>query len=123
MVPNPFYGIISTGALSGPEVPQLQLLLPFLNSRPLDSDERPVADSIYNAFQFRAEKRFSRGLQFLATYTFSKSIDDASVHSGDTSWLGGAVSLKIQINATWSADSRSSTFPTFSSSVMCTSSQ
>ena len=95
MVPNPFYGSISTGALSGPEVPQLQLLLPFPQfTTTMDSDERPVADSIYNAFQLRVEKRFSRGLQFLATYTFSKSIDDASVHSGDTSWLGGAVSLQ-----------------------------
>jgi hypothetical protein len=94
-VSNPFFGHIATGELSGPEVPQLQLLLPFPQfTTGMDSDERPVANSIYHAFQLRAEKRFSRGLQFLATYTFAKSIDDASVHSGDTSWLGGAVSLQ-----------------------------
>ncbi len=30
----------------------------------------------YNALQLKAEKRLSNGLQFLMTYTFSKSIDD-----------------------------------------------
>jgi hypothetical protein len=32
--------------------------------------------STYNALQVKAEKRISNGLQFLMTYTFSKSIDD-----------------------------------------------
>jgi hypothetical protein len=36
------------------------------------------ASSTYNALQFRSEKRLSRGLTFLAAYTWSKSIDDAS---------------------------------------------
>jgi Carboxypeptidase regulatory-like domain/TonB-dependent Receptor Plug Domain len=36
------------------------------------------ADSIYNSLQSSLTKRFSKGLQFLASYTYSKSIDDAS---------------------------------------------
>ena len=36
------------------------------------------ADSLYNSLQASLTKRFGRGLQFLASYTFSKSIDDAS---------------------------------------------
>jgi Carboxypeptidase regulatory-like domain len=34
--------------------------------------------SIYHALQFKAERRFSRGLSVLASYTYSKSIDTTS---------------------------------------------
>jgi hypothetical protein len=36
------------------------------------------SNSTYNAFQAQLEKRFSKGLQFLAAYTLSRSEDDAS---------------------------------------------
>ena len=38
----------------------------------------PVANSSYNSFQALLSRRFSHGLQFLAAYTWSKSVDDAS---------------------------------------------
>jgi hypothetical protein len=57
-------------------------------------DEPPIANSIYHALQIRAEKRFSNGLQFLATYTFSKSIDDASLTSTNSGYLGSFASLQ-----------------------------
>jgi len=57
-------------------------------------DEPPIANSIYHAFQFRAEKRFTYGLEFLATYTFSKSIDDASLTSTNSGYLGSFASLQ-----------------------------
>ncbi|HEV3511453.1 MAG TPA: carboxypeptidase regulatory-like domain-containing protein [Candidatus Sulfotelmatobacter sp.] len=37
-----------------------------------------IANSSYNALETSLRKRFSHGLAFLASYTFSKSIDDAS---------------------------------------------
>ena len=37
-----------------------------------------ISSSAYNAFQASLEKRFSRGLQFTAAYTFGKSLDYAS---------------------------------------------
>jgi Carboxypeptidase regulatory-like domain len=40
--------------------------------------EDTIANSNYNAFEAMLEKRFSRGLQLQASYTFSKSIDDGS---------------------------------------------
>ena len=40
--------------------------------------EDTVANSSYNALEAMLEKRFSRGLQFQAAYTWSKSLDDAS---------------------------------------------
>jgi hypothetical protein len=43
----------------------------------------PRANSIYNALQFRSEKRIRQGMAFLAAYTWSRSIDDDSaVFSG-----------------------------------------
>ncbi|HXY07194.1 MAG TPA: carboxypeptidase-like regulatory domain-containing protein [Terriglobales bacterium] len=40
--------------------------------------ENTVANSNYNAFEAMLEKRFSRGLQFQASYTYGWSIDNAS---------------------------------------------
>ena len=37
-----------------------------------------TANSEYNSLQLRAEKRFSKGLSFLAAYTWSHSLDEAS---------------------------------------------
>jgi len=37
-----------------------------------------IANSSYNALEASLRKRFSRGMAFLVSYTFSKSIDDAS---------------------------------------------
>ncbi len=37
-----------------------------------------IANSSYNSLQTSLKKRFSHGISFLASYTFSKSIDDAS---------------------------------------------
>ena len=44
------------------------------------------SDSSYNAGQLKVEKRFSQGLSFLLSYTYSKSID---IRSGETS-VGGS---------------------------------
>ena len=84
---NPFLGIITSGELSGPSIPVYQLMRPFPEFTDFTAGEPPVANSIYHAFQLRVEKRWSNGLQFLTTYTVSKSIDDASITSGDLGWL------------------------------------
>ena len=46
------------------------------------------AYSIYHSAQFSVTKRLSRGLQFNAAYTFSKSIDNASADPGSTAGGG-----------------------------------
>lgn len=54
-----------------------------------------TAQSTYNSAQVNLAKRLSKGLQFLASYTFSKSIDNASGGSAstgevrDTIFIGG----------------------------------
>ena len=37
-----------------------------------------IANSAYNSLQVSLERRFSKGLQFLAAYTWSRSFDEAS---------------------------------------------
>jgi Carboxypeptidase regulatory-like domain len=52
-----------------------------LDGIPVFSDifaEDTIANSSYDALEVMLQKRFSRGLQFQAAYTFSKSIDDGS---------------------------------------------
>ena len=50
------------------------------------------AFSNFNALQVRLQKRMSHGLMFMARYTFSKSLDDAST-------IGGGGQTVIQNNA------------------------
>jgi Carboxypeptidase regulatory-like domain len=95
-VANPFLGIITNPAssLAAATVQQSQLLKPFPQFTGFSGNDPPWANSIYNSLQVRVEKRFSKGLQLLGTYVFSKSIDNASVACGCTTWLGGATSLQ-----------------------------
>jgi hypothetical protein len=76
-------------SLSAPMVSAFQLLLPFPQYTNFQSDSPPIANSIYHALQIRAEKEFSNGLQFLLTYTYAKSIDDASSTDDSVVFLGG----------------------------------
>jgi hypothetical protein len=76
-------------------VPQYQMMVPYPQFfYGFSGDEPPIANSIYNALQVRAQKNFSHGLEFLVTYTFSKSIDDASLTSTNNIWLGSFASLQ-----------------------------
>ncbi|MFZ1129917.1 MAG: TonB-dependent receptor [Terriglobales bacterium] len=76
------------------QVQELQLLMPHPQFYGFAGDEPPIANSIYEALQLRAEKRFSNGLEFLATYVLSKSIDDASLTSTNSEYLGSFASLQ-----------------------------
>jgi hypothetical protein len=59
--------------------------VPFVGLSPLLYRFESSGNSIYNSLQATLKKDMSHGLQFLAAYTFSKSIDDA----GDS--LGAAI--------------------------------
>ena len=60
--------------------PALSLSSPILPGRPLANiiAYESVGNSIYNGLWIEARKRFAKGLQFDSSYTFSRSIDDAS---------------------------------------------
>ena len=83
-VPNPFYGIIRTGNLSGETVPQGQLLLPYPEYTSVSIISSSNRDSTYHSMQMKMEKRFRSGGTIVAAYTISKTIGTAETLTG---WL------------------------------------
>jgi hypothetical protein len=96
LVDNPFYGIITdpNSGLSGPQVAEAQLEVPFPQYTSVTTDVPPIASSSYHSLQLVAEKSYSNGLQLLASFVWSKSIDDASTDDDNITWLGGFLSLQ-----------------------------
>ncbi|HJT87448.1 MAG TPA: carboxypeptidase regulatory-like domain-containing protein [Bryobacteraceae bacterium] len=71
-------------------------LNPLYNSQQMADTQ---GSSRYHALQASLNRRFSAGLQFLVTYTWSKSIDNSSGTYGLDG--GGAVSNPTNLNADW----------------------
>jgi hypothetical protein len=98
LVDNPFAGSItdpnSTIGSSFAQIPYLQLLLPYPQFTGVTTEPQMIGSSIYHGLQLLAEKKFSNGLQFLATYTWSKSIDNASQADDNVTWLGSFSGLQ-----------------------------
>ncbi len=92
-VPNPFYGHLTdpNAPYNSPTIQLYNLLVPYPQFSGL-GEPLPIGDSSYHSLQVRLEKRFSSGLQFLATYVFSKFIDDTSATDGNIDWRGDAKS-------------------------------
>ncbi len=88
-VANPYFGQIpSSSSLGQPTIAQQQLLRAFPRFTNVALFRDNVADSEYEAFQAKLEKRFSRGLTLSFAYTFSKLIDDASTYFSQTIFTG-----------------------------------
>jgi hypothetical protein len=67
-----------TNLTAGPGGPFLNgSFLPFPDFGQNSSFHATVGDSIYNGLQTRVEQRFANGLNFLLTYTWSKTFSDA----------------------------------------------
>jgi len=97
MVPNPFASVITdpNSYLSSPEVQAFYLQLPYPQfPGGVTTDAWPIACSTYHALEVTAEKQYSNGLQFLLSWVWSKSLDDASVPDDNTTWLGSFTSLQ-----------------------------
>lgn len=85
-VANPFFGIITSGALSGPTIPYGQLLRPYPEYTGVENVQPPSASSSYNAMALSANHRFSNGIQFLVSYTWSKYLTNSE---GPEGWTNG----------------------------------
>jgi hypothetical protein len=92
-VPNPFLGMVSSGTLSQPTVAVGQLLRPFPEFNGVSFNANDAGSSTYHSLQVRLEKRLSRGLTFLASYTWSKNLTDTDTID---SWIVGQFSAPMQ---------------------------
>jgi outer membrane receptor protein involved in Fe transport len=99
-VTNPFASVnggpISdpNSTLSSPTIQYVQLLLPEPQFTGVTTDVQMTANSTFHALQLEARKAFTNGLEFLVNYTWSKSIDDASVGDDNVTWLGSFTSIQ-----------------------------
>src|SRR5437879_1001303 len=85
LVANPFFGKITTGAMSAAQVRLGSLLVPYPQYGGVSQIRASVGDSVYHGFTLRAERSFSHGLLFQVSYTGAKLIDNVNER-----FLGGA---------------------------------
>ncbi len=87
-VASPFPGFVST---FGPGATISQALRPWPQYGDVDNPFDPIGSVSYNGLQASLQKRFSSGLTFLVSYTFSKTIGDVDSNSGPTSGAENAI--------------------------------
>ena len=105
-VPNPFLPLFqgpqaifreASSAYNGEEIPRINLLRPFPQfDGPFAGSHQPRASARYDALQIRTEKRYSNGLNFVGSYSYSRLRDDSS--AGNNSWLGNRVPIQDPTN-------------------------
>ena len=71
---NPFYQAGGPGLIGKAQVPYYQTLLPFPQFASVNVITTNSASS-YNSIAARIERRFSNGISFLSTYTWSRNLD------------------------------------------------
>ncbi len=95
-VPNPYFGEIPrSSSLGDPTIAEGQLLKPFPRFTTVSFFRNNVGNTGYHALQARLEKRFSSGASFLASYTWSKLIDEASSVFDATIFTGPVANFPV----------------------------
>ncbi len=78
-VANPFFNIITNGPLSGPTIPYWRTLVPYPQFQAVNLvGDTPGASSSYNALLVKFNHRFSNSVHVMATYAWSKAMDNTS---------------------------------------------
>ena len=94
-VPNPYYGVVPASTTMGQKtVPAEYLMTPYSEYRLVGSYDDPLGRQWYNALEVKLSKRFSKGLQFRLSYTYSKTMQANNYING---WPYQDAELKHQI--------------------------
>lgn len=84
----PWSGFVS---VFGPGATASQALRPFPQYGDVDNPLNPIGSVSYNSLQTSLQKRFSQGLTFLLSYTFSKTIGNVDTTSGASAGAENAI--------------------------------
>ncbi len=77
-ITNPFQGLIPGTGLNGSTTSRGQLLKPFPQFTSVNT-RRYDGSSIYHSVQFHGERRFAKGYTLLASYTWSRFIEETNL--------------------------------------------
>lgn len=81
-IANPMAGLIPNNAsLNGATIPRQLTLYPFPQFSGMTVNNLPIGGQNYNGLQTRLTKRFSQGLTFVASYSFSKTLEQLSLRN------------------------------------------
>ena len=101
LVNNPYFGRGGTGVIGGQRVAYNQLLRPFPEFASVNLNDY-TAHAKYHALIVKAQKRFSHGLTFLSTYTWSKNEDSSWAASNFLNASKSAPQDVYNLGAEWS---------------------
>jgi hypothetical protein len=96
-VPNPFYGVISSGALSTPTVSRAQLLRPYPQFLSVIPYFASGATSDYNALQVTTSRRYASGVTFEGSYTWSKTMDTGASYQNTYNIIGNRAVSSVDV--------------------------
>jgi hypothetical protein len=95
-VPNPYYGQIPRqSSLGNPTISTAQLQKPYARFTTVSFFRNNVGNSHYDSMQAKLERRASKGLAFLVSYTRSKLMDDASSVFSNTIFTGPVANYPV----------------------------
>lgn len=109
-VPNPFFGhITSSGCgLADATVQQGQLFRPYPQFCNVNENNVPGGDGRYNALDLNYTHRMSKSLTLLASYTFSKFLDNVG---GPTAWANTSANFSENIRNVYNLAAEKSVDP------------
>ncbi len=85
-VPNPYQGLLPGTPFNGATVPRQQLVRPYSQFASITEDRRPFGVNDYDALQISVNKRMSSGLQFLVSYTYSRTEEEVTYLNPQDDW-------------------------------------
>jgi len=85
-VANPFQGLLPGTPFNGATVPRQQLVRPYPQFAGITQDRRALGVNDYDSLQVSVNKRLSSGLQFLVSYTYSRTEEEVTYLNPQDDW-------------------------------------